>query len=105
MLTAKEYSGSEYPFDASNQAVLFLSSLLHAEHLQHLCCGSEADDSALLANRKGGNEYQNQPVLPEGQAELWMTNELKPELAVPALKLKPFSRQTPHWQATRYKWT
>lgn len=102
---AKEDRGTEDPFDADHQTAVFLPSLLHAEHLQHLSAGAESKSLALLADGERREEDQNKPVLAERKTEFRVSKQLKLELAIATFEEKLPSWRAPHRQTAEDKWS
>ncbi len=103
-LAAKEDRASKDPFDAGHEASVFLSSLLHGEHLQHFRAGSESKGLALLADSEGLEEDQDQSVLAEREAELRVSKQLKFELAIATFEEELATRRAPHRQTAKHEW-
>jgi hypothetical protein len=101
---AKEDRGTEDPFDAGDQTAVFLPSLLHAKHLQHLGAGSESKRLAPLADGESRKEDQYQPVLAEWETKVRMTKQLKTELAIATFEEKLSTRRASHRQTAKHEW-
>jgi hypothetical protein len=61
---------------------------VHTERFEHLRSRFEPDHLALLADRQRGQKDRDDPILPEGDAELRMSGDLKDKIAVAAFVKK-----------------
>ena len=59
----EENRGSEDTFECTYESSVLFATLGHAENVQHLGGGFEANRLTLLSNGQGRQEYRNDPVL------------------------------------------
>ncbi len=78
----EEQCGAEDPFEAADEALVFLAALLHPERVQHFGATLEANGLALLLNSQSRQVDRDQTVLAIGHAVVGMTGDLQDEVAV-----------------------
>lgn len=87
LLGSKEYGGCKYSLETLNHAavVTAIGSKPKPKEVEHLKSSSEADDRTFLLYSKCRDPDWDQPILPEGQAEIRMSYDLEVKFAVPSL--------------------
>ncbi len=91
------------PFKRRHETPVLLSVLRQAEGIQKFRSGLKPNDLALLPYGQRSQKDRNQAILPERQAKVRMSSNLKREMPVPAFEQQLAGRRSANRQATEYK--
>jgi hypothetical protein len=84
-VSSKENRRPEDPLERGYQTPILFASFRHAEGVQHLGTGSEANDLALLLDRHRRKQNRHQTVLTERQAKFGVAAHLQNKMPVSSL--------------------
>ncbi len=99
----EEDGGSKNPLESTDETLVFLAALPHAECLEHFGAALETNGLAPLLNCERGQVDGYQPVLPEGKAKLWMPGDLEEKASVSALEEQFTSPWSTDWQSAQHE--